>query len=120
MAKRMANFTERLFDGSLRIYDDAAVRASASRRDDGAVVFIAGAAYLFLIVPEGFHRLDQAVSTSALKRSRIGFEEMVRHQQEVAAILAQDPDISGSSSSTGVGGGRAARARRIKAASAPT
>jgi HAE1 family hydrophobic/amphiphilic exporter-1 len=36
----------------------------------------------------------------------IGFDEMVRHQQEVAAILAQDPDIAGSSSSVGDGGGR--------------
>ena len=58
-------------------------------------------------MPKGFLPTEDQgrfnVSVEAIQG--IGFEEMVRHQQEVAAILAQDPDISGSSSSTGEGGG---------------
>ena len=35
----------------------------------------------------------------------IGFEEMVRHQTEVAEIVAQDPDIIAHTSNFGAGGG---------------
>src|SRR5688572_13973905 len=70
-------------------------------------LFVAGAAYLFVIVPKGFLPTEDQgrfnVSVEAIQG--IGFEEMVRHQQEVAAILAQEPDIAGYSSSTGDGGG---------------
>ena len=60
-----------------------------------------------MIVPKGFLPTEDQgrfnVSVEGIQG--IGFDEMVRHQQEVAAILAQDPDIAGFSSSIGVGGG---------------
>jgi HAE1 family hydrophobic/amphiphilic exporter-1 len=106
---RLYNFTERIFDGSLRAYDRTLQLSLKYRAATMAMslLFVAGAGYLFLIVPKGFlPNEDQGrfqVSIEAIQG--IGFEEMVRYQQEVAAILAKDPDIAGFSSSTGFGGG---------------
>ena len=106
---RLYNFTERIFDGSLHAYDRTLQLSLKYRAATMAVslLFVAGAGYLFLIVPKGFlPNEDQGrfqVSIEAIQG--IGFEEMVRYQQEVAAILAKDPDIAGFSSSTGFGGG---------------
>jgi HAE1 family hydrophobic/amphiphilic exporter-1 len=104
------NFTERMFDASLRGYDVSLQFALRHRAVTMALslLFVIGAAYLFVIVPKGFLPTEDQgrfnVSVEAIQG--IGFDEMVRHQQEVAAILAQDPDIAGSSSSVGDGGGR--------------
>ncbi len=106
---RLYNFTERMFDASLRGYDVSLQFALRHRAVTMALsfLFIVGAAYLFMIVPKGFLPTEDQgrfnVSVEAIQG--IGFDEMVRHQQEVAAILAQDPDIAGYSSSTGEGGG---------------
>jgi hydrophobic/amphiphilic exporter-1 (mainly G- bacteria), HAE1 family len=106
---RAYNVTERMFDASLRGYDRSLQFALRHRAVTMALsmFFVAGAAYLFIVIPKGFlPSEDQGrfnVSVEAIQG--IGFDEMVRHQQEVAAILAQDPDIAGSSSSTGGGGG---------------
>ncbi len=106
---RLYNFTERIFDGSLWAYDVSLQFALRHRAVTMALsfLFVAGAAYLFVIVPKGFLPTEDQgrfnVSVEAIQG--IGFDEMVRHQQEVAAILAQDPDIAGYSSSTGEGGG---------------
>ena len=107
---RLYNFTERMFDGALHGYDVSLQFALKHRAMTMALsfVFIAGAAYLFVIVPKGFlPSEDQGrfqISVEGIQG--IGFDEMVRHQQEVAAILAQDQDIAGYSSSVGDGGGR--------------
>ncbi len=107
---RLYNFTERMFDASLRGYDLSLQFALRHRAVTMALslLFVVGAAYLFVIVPKGFLPTEDQgrfqVSVEAIQG--IGFEEMVRHQQEVAAILAQDPDIAGSSSSVGDSGGR--------------
>jgi hydrophobic/amphiphilic exporter-1 (mainly G- bacteria), HAE1 family len=106
---RLYNFTEGVFDASLRAYDRTLQISLRYRAVTMAVslVFVAGAAYLFVIVPKGFlPNEDQGrfqISTEAIQG--IGFEEMVRYQQELAAILEKDPDIAGFSSSTGFAGG---------------
>ena len=106
---RLYNFTEGIFDASLRAYDVSLQFTLRHRAVTMALsfLFIAGAAYLFVIVPKGFLPTEDQgrfnVSVEAIQG--IGFDEMVRHQQEVAAILAQDRDIAGYSSSTGEGGG---------------
>ena len=110
---RLYNFTESMFDASLRAYDVSLQFALRHRAVTMALsfLFIAGAAYLFVIVPKGFLPTEDQgrfqVSVEGIQG--IGFDEMVRHQQEVAAILAQDPDIAGSSSSVGDGGGTGRR-----------
>jgi HAE1 family hydrophobic/amphiphilic exporter-1 len=107
---RLYNWTERIFDGSLRAYDVSLQYALRHRAATMAfsLLLVVATAYLFVIVPKGFlPSEDQGrfnVSVEGIQG--IGYEEMVRHQREVAAILAQDPDIAGSSSSLGEGGGR--------------
>ncbi len=106
---RLYNLTERMFDGSLHAYDITLQFALRHRAVTMAfsLLLVVATAYLFMIVPKGFlPSEDQGrfnVSIEAIQG--IGYEEMVRHQQEVAAIIAQDPDIAGSSSSVGDGGG---------------
>ena len=73
-----------------------------------SLLLVVATAYLFTIVPKGFlPSEDQGrfnVSVEGIQG--IGFEEMVRHQQEVAAIIAQDPDIAGSAAASARAGGR--------------
>ena len=102
------NFTERIFDSSLWAYDRTLQMALKHRALTMALslLFVAGAAYLFVVVPKGFLPTEDTgrLSVSIEAIQGIGFEEMVRHQQEVAAILAAEPDIAGFSSSIGGGG----------------
>jgi HAE1 family hydrophobic/amphiphilic exporter-1 len=101
------NFTERMFDGSLWAYDRTLQMALKHRALTMALslFFVAGAAYLFVIVPKGFLPTEDTgrLSVSIEAIQGIGFEEMVRHQLEVAAILQAEPDIAGFSSSIGGG-----------------
>ena len=68
---------------------------------------MAGSAYLFLIVPKGFLPSEDQdrfkISVEGIQG--IGFDEMLRHQMEVAEIVAKDPDIIGFSNNVGGGGG---------------
>src|SRR5439155_26970011 len=72
-----------------------------------SIALLVGTVYLFMLVPKGFlPSEDQGrfqMSTEAIQG--IGFDEMVRHQQQVAAIVAQDPNIAGFSSNVGGGPG---------------
>ena len=106
---KLYNFTERLFDGSLRAYDVTLQLALRYRALTMAVslLFVAGAAYLFVLVPKGFLPTeDQGRFNISIEGVQgVAFEQMVRYQHEVGKILAQEPDISGVSSSTGFAGG---------------
>jgi HAE1 family hydrophobic/amphiphilic exporter-1 len=106
---RLFNITERLFDYWLRAYDWS-LRLSLKYRAltlAVSLVLVAGTGYLFLIVPKGFlPSEDQGrfqVSVEGIQG--IGFDEMLRHQMEVAAIVGQDPDVVGFSNNVGGGGG---------------
>jgi HAE1 family hydrophobic/amphiphilic exporter-1 len=106
---RLYNFTERLFDGWLRAYDWS-LQWSLKHRAltlASSLLLVGGSAYLFLIVPKGFlPSEDQGRFNITVEGIQgIGFEEMLRHQNEVAAIVAQDPDIIGFSNNIGGGGG---------------
>jgi HAE1 family hydrophobic/amphiphilic exporter-1 len=101
------NATERVFEGWLWLYD---VTLGAALRFRfvmllASLLLIAGTAYLFTLVPKGFlPSEDQGrfnISTEGIQG--IGFDDMVRHQNEVAEIVNKDPDIL--SNSNNVGGG---------------
>jgi hydrophobic/amphiphilic exporter-1 (mainly G- bacteria), HAE1 family len=102
------NLIERMFDAWLRGYDRT-LRITLRHR---AVVMalslalMAGTVYLFTLIPKGFlPSEDQGRFQMTVEGSQgIGFEELVRHQQEVSDIVAKDPDVNGYSSSIGVGG----------------
>jgi hydrophobic/amphiphilic exporter-1 (mainly G- bacteria), HAE1 family len=103
------NATERMFDLWLKVYD---VTLQACMRYHvvtmaASIALIFGTVYLFGLVPKGFlPSEDQGrfnVSIEAIQG--ISFDEMMRHQQEVAALVAKDPDIAGMSSNIGGGPG---------------
>jgi len=106
---RLYNFTEWMFDSSLRAYDVTLQFALRHRAVTMifSLLLVGATAYLFMIVPKGFlPSEDQGRFQMSIEAIQgIGFEEMVRHQQEVAAILMKDPDIAGASSSVGDGAG---------------
>ena len=68
-----------------------------------SLLLLAGSAYLFVLIPKGFLPSEDQdrfnITTEGVQG--IGFEEMLRHQAEVAEIVAKDPDITGFSSTVG-------------------
>jgi HAE1 family hydrophobic/amphiphilic exporter-1 len=104
---RLYNATERMFDSWLRLYDwtlglslrHGAVTMAIS------IALIAGTAYFFMIVPKGFlPSEDQGRFQATVEAVQgIGYDEMVRHQQQVAAIFQDDPDVVSISSNVGLG-----------------
>jgi HAE1 family hydrophobic/amphiphilic exporter-1 len=103
------NATERMFDLWLKAYD---VTLQACMRFHVAtmavsIALIVGTVYLFGLVPKGFlPSEDQGrfnISIEAIQG--ISFDEMVRHQQEVADLVSKDPNVAGLSSNVGGGPG---------------
>jgi len=103
----MYNAIEHVFERWLRLYDwtlrltlrFGAVTMAAS------LLLVVGTAYLFTIVPKGFLPSEDQGRFNITSEGvqGIGFDDMVRHQMQVADIVAKDPDIL--SSSNNVGGG---------------
>jgi hydrophobic/amphiphilic exporter-1 (mainly G- bacteria), HAE1 family len=103
------NLTERLFAQWVRAYDWSLRLSLRHRLVTMAVslALLAGSAYLFVLIPKGFLPSEDQnrfnISVEGIQG--IGFDEMLRHQLEVAEIVAQDPDIIGFSNNVGGGGG---------------
>src|SRR5712692_7932451 len=106
---RFYNAIEAMFQSWLRLYDRT---LSLSLRFGivtmaVSVALIIGTGYLFMAVPKGFlPSEDQGrfqISTEGIQG--IGFDDMVRHQMQVAAIVATDPDILSTSNNVGPGPG---------------
>ncbi|HUK36023.1 MAG TPA: efflux RND transporter permease subunit, partial [Vicinamibacterales bacterium] len=102
------NAFERMFDSWLKLYDwtlRLSLRAHVLTMAI-SVALLAGTAYLFMIVPKGFlPSEDQGrfnVNVEAVQG--VGFDDMVRHTKEVAAIVQQDPNVLGASVNVGFGG----------------
>ena len=101
------NATEKMFDAWLRFYD---VTLRASLRFHAvtfaiSIALLVGTVYLFGRVPKGFlPSEDQGrfnISTEAIQG--ISFDEMVRHQLQVADIVAKDPNVQAFSNNAGGG-----------------
>jgi HAE1 family hydrophobic/amphiphilic exporter-1 len=103
------NAIESVFNGWLRLYDWS-LRLTLRF---GLVTMLAsfalivGTGYLFMAVPKGFlPSEDQGrfmISTEGIQG--IGFDDMVRHQMQVADIVQKDPDIVSASNNVGAGPG---------------
>jgi hydrophobic/amphiphilic exporter-1 (mainly G- bacteria), HAE1 family len=103
------NAIESMFNLWLKLYDRT-LTAALDYAPITIVVSIAllgGTVYLFMHVPKGFLPSEDTgrfgISVEAIQG--IGFDDMVRHQQEAAAIVAADPNISGFTSMIGSGPG---------------
>ncbi len=66
--------------------------------------------FLFIIMPKGFLPTEDTGQIFGITEAQqgISFDDMKKHQQEVAAIIAQDPNVEAFMSSIGAGGPNAA------------
>ena len=109
---RILHFTESLFDRSLAFYERTLVWVMNHRRV--ALLFsvgiLAGTAVLWSWIPKGFIPSEDIGQLTGTTEAADGtsFDAMVRYQQQVAAILAKDPNVAGFMSAVGGGGGGAA------------
>ena len=114
----------KLFNASERVYERILGRYSSSlswvmERRFAALMFslviLVGTVVLYKLVPTGFiptQDTGQIVATTEAAQGT-SFPDMVKHQQQVAAIVAQDPNVDGFMSSVGSGGGSGNQGRII-------
>ena len=101
--------SEAAFTAGLKAYEKSLEWVMHHRRT--ALVFSAGilvgTMLLFGWIPKGFipsEDIDQLTGTTEAAEGT-SFDSMVRHQQQIAAILEKDPNVEGFMSSVGGGGG---------------
>jgi HAE1 family hydrophobic/amphiphilic exporter-1 len=108
---RLFQWTEHIYDRVLHFYDVTLVWTMQHRR--GTMVFtgivFAATVFLFIRVPKGFIPSEDTGMIQGTTEAAEGtsYESMVRHQQQVAAILQKDANVAEFMSS--VGGGNQAR-----------
>jgi HAE1 family hydrophobic/amphiphilic exporter-1 len=106
--RRLYNFSENIFNVILGGYDWS-LRKSLKYHCTTMVIsgaILVATVYLFIIVPKGFvPNADVGQITATTQASEdISFDEMVKHQQAVAAIAYRDPNVDSINSSVGAGG----------------
>jgi HAE1 family hydrophobic/amphiphilic exporter-1 len=106
------NVFERFFAGMLRVYGAGLRWSLRNRRVLVAltVVITALTVVLFMIVPKGFVPSQDIgqIFGQVEAIEGISFEAMARHQQEVAKVLREDPNVEAFMSSAGGRGGMGA------------
>ena len=102
---RMYHATERFFDWWLGIYERSLGWVMQRRR--GALIFsavtLAVTVWLFLAIPKGLFPTDdtgQLLATTEASEG-ISFDALTLRQQQVAAAVAEDPDVRSVTSSVG-------------------
>ena len=100
--------TERIFDGWLKLYDWSLQLVLASKLLTVAVslVLLLMTAWLFELVPKGFMPAEDTGQLLAFTEASqsISFDSMSRHQQQLAALIQQNPEVENVMSSVGSGG----------------
>jgi HAE1 family hydrophobic/amphiphilic exporter-1 len=105
---RVSRALEGGFNGLLGVYDRSLKKVLAYRRLTISIslAILAVTVYLFWRMPTGFlpsEDISQVFSFTEAQQG-ISFEEMKRHQQEIAAIILKDPNVEAFMSSVGAGG----------------
>jgi HAE1 family hydrophobic/amphiphilic exporter-1 len=74
------------------------------------VIMVVLTAIAMTYMPKGFIPTEDTgqINGSTLAQEGISFDEMVRHQKELAAIVSKDPNVANFMSSVGSGGGASA------------
>ncbi|WP_414514858.1 efflux RND transporter permease subunit [Nostoc sp. PCC 9305] len=105
---RLYNFSENIFNVILGGYDWSLKKSLKYHRTTMVIsgAILVATVYLFIIVPKGFvPNADVGQITATTQASEdISFDEMVKHQQAVAAIAYRDPNVDSINSSVGAGG----------------
>jgi HAE1 family hydrophobic/amphiphilic exporter-1 len=101
--------SQRFFDGMRDVYDwtlRGVLRYRLSTLTASLLILVA-TVYLFAVMPKGFLPSEDTgqVSGSTEAAQGVSFQEMVRLQQQVAAIVSQDPNVATLNSSVGGGPG---------------
>ncbi|AFY32749.1 efflux RND transporter permease subunit [Calothrix sp. PCC 7507] len=112
------NLSEGVFNGMLRGYEWSLRQSLKYHRTTMVIsaAILVATIYLFMVVPKGFiPSADVGQITATTQGGEdISFEEMVKHQQAVAAIARRDPNIAAFNSSVGSAAGtNAANSGRI-------
>ena len=104
--------TERFFDRMLNLYEKSLQVVLRHRK---AMMIVTAATffitiYLFYFMPKGFLPSEDTGQLFAFTEAQqgISFEDMARHHQELAAIVAQDPNVEAFMSSIGPSGSNSA------------
>jgi HAE1 family hydrophobic/amphiphilic exporter-1 len=102
---RWFNASERVFEYMIKFYErtlKVVIKHKFATLMASFVILIA-TAYLFVIVPKGFMANDDIgmLTGSTEGAQGVSFDEMVRHQQQVAEIIKQNPNVASMSSSVG-------------------
>ncbi len=106
---RLYRWSERFFEGMLRLYDKG-LRGALGHPFTVLVVTIAITVltvFLFRTIPKGFLPSEDTGRLFAWTESKegISFESMADHQQALAAVVKGDPNVEGFMSSAGGRGG---------------
>jgi HAE1 family hydrophobic/amphiphilic exporter-1 len=103
---------EKFFDDLLKTYEKSLqwVLKHRSAALITTVLLFFLTIFLFIIMPKGFLPTEDTGQIFGITEAQqgISFDDMKKHQQEVAAILAQDPNVEAFMSSMGAGGPNAA------------
>ena len=109
---RIYALSERVFDGMLALYRGGLVWVLRHRRITMMVfgAIFAGTAVFFYYMPKGFLPSDDVGQLFIITEAAqdISFEAMTNLQQQVAAIVRQNPHVDGAMSFVGIGGPSAA------------
>ncbi|HKS42718.1 MAG TPA: multidrug efflux RND transporter permease subunit, partial [Blastocatellia bacterium] len=105
---RLYDASERVFDMMLASYKwtlELVMKFRATTMIVSGAVFVV-TIILFMVVPKGFIPSEDTGQLNATTEAAqdISFDSMVVHQQQVADIMLQDPNIEGFMSSVGAGG----------------
>ncbi len=102
---RLYQMSERFYDAWLGVYERSL--AWVMRHRPATMVFslliLLATGYLFWATPKGLFPTDDTGQLLATTEAAEGvsFDALVAHQQEIAAVLAQDPDVHAVTSSVG-------------------
>jgi HAE1 family hydrophobic/amphiphilic exporter-1 len=105
---RLYATSERYFEGMRKVYEWSLKRVLnhplATITFSGMI--LVASIYLFMIIPKGFLPSEDTGQIFGFTEAAqgISFESMVRHQQEIAAIIAKDPNVESFMSAVGASG----------------
>jgi HAE1 family hydrophobic/amphiphilic exporter-1 len=109
---RLYLFMERFFDGMLNLYKWTLTKALGHRRAMMAltIILVVVTGVLFVKMPMGFLPTEDTGQIFAFTEAAqgISFDDMVKHQRALAAIVAKDPNIDAFMSAVGSSGMSAA------------
>jgi len=109
---RLYNLMERFFDGMRNLYERTLKVTLRYRLTTISVTLVLTLAtvWLFKIMPTGLLPSDDIGGIIGITEGAQGvsFEEMKRHQKELAGIVLQDPNVEAFMSAVGAGGSRVA------------